>query len=216
MVRSIAWTLLVAVLALTACTRVVDANPTAQVSVAPILAGQVRDLLSEEAQKQAVVGVGLYTSVDPAECASLVQEANAPLVFDAKPAVNDGGFWSDGAVGIIEIAGVYRSNYEARDVIETLRRTIDTCQGRTLVSTGDDESDPDSFTLSPPKDSGSPDIVEWSVVDVPNVWECDNAFVAAYNAAVFVTACSQLISYDVLTVAEGALTRINKLVNTVA
>jgi hypothetical protein len=213
MIRTLA---VVVLLALTACTRVIDAQPSAQLSVSPILEGQVHDLLSEEAQKQAVVGVGLYAGVEPAECAGLVQEANAPLIFDAKPAVNDGGFWSDGDVGIIEIAGVYRSNYDARSVIDGLRRTVDACQGKTLVSTGDDDSEPDNFTLSPPMDSGSPDIVEWSVVDVQNAWECDNAFVAAYNAAVFTTACSVLVTYDVLTLAQGSLDRINKLVNTVA
>lgn len=203
-------------LAATACTHVIDARPRAQLSVAPIVEAQVRDLLSEDAQ-QSPVDVGVYTGVDPVECAGLVQEANSPLIFDAKPAVNDGGFWSDDVTGVIEIVGVYRSNYKAADVIDELRRTIGSCDGKVLVSSGDDDSPPDRFRLGPRIDSGSPDIVVWSVVDEDrgDPWACDNAFTAAYNAAVLITACGQFGGFDVTSVAEGALDRIQKLVNTV-
>lgn len=203
-----------AVLAVTACTRVVDSRPESQLTVGPILATQVRDLLSEDAQRSPV-NIYVYTGVDPVECAGLLQEADAPLIFDAKPAVNDGGSWVDDDVKIIEIAGVYRSNYDAADVVDRARRTVASCQGRVLATSGDDGSAPDDLVLSPPMESDSPDIAVWSASVTDDAWVCDNAFVAAHNAAVFITACSELGGYDVDSLAHGALDRMNALVNTV-
>ena len=70
------------------------------------------------------------------------------------------------------------------------------------------------FSLLPQVDSGSPDIVLWSF-RAPD-WACDNAFVAAHNAAVRISTCAETNGYDVLSLAEDALKRIEKLANTTA
>lgn len=214
-VKSIVPIAVVAALVVTGCTRVVESEPVAQQSVGPILQGQVRDLLSENGQRNPV-NTYVYTGVDPVECAGLLQEADAPLIFDAKPVVNDGGSWEDDRAEVIEIAGVYRSDYDATAAVDRARRTVDACQGRTLVTFGDDGSAPDNHLLSPPTDTPSPNIAVWSAAVVDDTWVCDNAFVAAYNAAVFTTACGRGGGYDVLSLAEGALDRIYALVNTAA
>jgi hypothetical protein len=47
-------------------------------------------------------------------------------------------------------------------------------------------------------------------------WACDNAFVAAHNAAVELTTCGPVNGYNVGTLAEDALKRIEHLANTAA
>lgn len=42
-------------------------------------------------------------------------------------------------------------------------------------------------------------------------WACDNAFVAAHNAAVEITTCAETNGFDVLDQAERALQRIEAL-----
>ena len=63
----------------------------------------------------------------------------------------------------------------------------------------------------PSVDPGSPQLVIWSVSQVG--WTCDDAFIAAHNAAIELTACSETGGYDVLTLAQDALKRIEALVN---
>jgi hypothetical protein len=70
------------------------------------------------------------------------------------------------------------------------------------------------FRLLPPVNSGSPDIVLWSFK--ADDWACDNAFVAAHNAAVRISTCASVNGYDVLSLARDALERIDKLANTTA
>jgi hypothetical protein len=62
--------------------------------------------------------------------------------------------------------------------------------------------------------SDSPDIVLWSFKAAD--WACDDAFVAAHNAAVRISTCAQVNGYDVLSLALDALRRIEKLANTTA
>lgn len=47
-------------------------------------------------------------------------------------------------------------------------------------------------------------------------WNCDNLFVAAYNAAIEITTCGTTPGYDVAGLAEEALERIDALANTTA
>ena len=70
------------------------------------------------------------------------------------------------------------------------------------------------FRPLPPEDSGSPEIVLWSIA---GSWACDNAFIAAHNAAVEITTCGDANGDDdVLSLAEDALERIERLANTTA
>jgi hypothetical protein len=201
--------------ALGGCTRVVDApQPVPVPPVAPITAGQVGDVLSPEV----VGGEGnLFVTVEPEECAGIAREVDAPLIFDNDPAAHDGGHWTtdDGQrqVFVEEIAGVYRADFNANDALANAKRAIESCGDQMFTITTMD-GDQDDYRLLPQVDSGSPNIVLWSFK--ADDWACDNAFVAAHNAAFEVTTCSPMNGYDVLTLAHEALERIEKLANTTA
>jgi hypothetical protein len=205
---------LLGVLVLTGCTHVIDtARPTAGPPVAPITALQARDLLSPRVQD---VDGNLFSTVDPKECSGIAREVDPPLIFDLNPAATDGGHWSDEAgheVVIEEMAGVYPADFDARGALDAARRTIESCRdtplhvttmrGRTYV-----------FRLGPQIDSGSPNIVLWSLTAAD--WACDSAYVAAHNAAVGISTCGPVNGYDVRSLAQDALERIESLANMTA
>jgi hypothetical protein len=204
--------LALAVLLLTGCTRTVgDARPQMERAVAPIPAGQVEDLLSQNADPDEFPSP--YVKGEPDECAGVVQEAQAPLIFDSKPAAHSGGYWFDEAttVNVMEIVGVYHTDYDPVATLDQARRIIESCRDDTVKASGADSEPPDAFRVVPRQGSGSPQIVLWSLSAVG--WACDNAFVAAHNAAIEITACSEADGYDVLTLAQDALKRIEALVN---
>lgn len=58
------------------------------------------------------------------------------------------------------------------------------------------------------------DTVVWALRN--ETWNCDNAFVAAHNAAIEITACGRSPGYDVAALAAGALERIEALANITA
>jgi len=61
---------------------------------------------------------------------------------------------------------------------------------------------------------GSPHSVIWSFHAAD--WACDNAFVAAHNAAIEITTCGSVGGYNVSALARDALKRIESLANTKA
>jgi hypothetical protein len=200
--------------ALVGCTRVVDPPQALPgVPVAPIPAGQVADLLSKNVEEQ---DGNLFVAVEPARCSGVAQEVDAPFIFDHNPAAHDGGHWvqpGSPQVHVEEIVGVFRANFDARKALADARRTLESCQGVTFTVTSMTDRSYD-FQLLPPRDSGSPDIVLWSFTS--RDWACDNAFVAAHNAAIEITTCAEVNGYDVTTLADEALKRIEALANTVA
>lgn len=200
--------------ALVGCTRVIDnPPPPSGPPVAPIAAGQVDDLLSEDAQKGDEGN--LFAVVEPEECAGVAREVDAPFIFDAKPAAHSGGHWEadagDRAVYVEEIVAVYRTGFDARARIAEVQRSVAACRDTPLtITTMDEESS--TYQMSPAPDSGTPEITLWSFTSAS--WACDNAYIAAYNAAVEITTCSEVNGYDVQTLAQDALKRIAKLANT--
>jgi PknH-like extracellular domain len=201
-------------LILTGCTRVVDGPPpVAQPPVAPIAAGQITDLLSEHVKG---ADGNLFVTVEPDECAGLAREVDPPFIADNSPASTDGGHWVAEAgrdVFIEEMVGVYRADFSATRALESVKRTIDDCRGSELTVTSMRERKY-VFELLPTPDSGSPSIVLWSYKG--DNWACDSAFIAAHNAAIEISTCSPSNGYDVLTLAQEALKRIEKLANTTA
>jgi hypothetical protein len=200
-------------LALVGCTRVVDtAQPKAEPPVAPITAGQARDLLSPEVQG----GDGnLFVTVEPQECAGVAREVDPPFIDDHRPAATDGGHWNvdPPETYIEEMVGVYRANFDAREALAHAKRSIESCRGKSFSVTtmrGREYV----FQLLPHVDSGSPDILLWSFKAVD--WACDSALVAAHNAAVEISTCGPAGGYDVLSLARDALKRIDTLANTTA
>lgn len=200
---------------LSGCTRVIDtAQPVPAPPVAPITAGQVSDLLSEKVERQDENN--LFVTVAPDECAGLAQEVDPPFIFDVTPAAHDGGGWltDDGRFGVEEMVAVYRADYDSAAAVAKVKRTIESCEDDRLMVTAMEGQELD-FRVLPQQDSGAAQIVVWSLVDIGG-WACDNAFIAAHNAAIEMTACSEVNGYDALSFAKEALKRIEKLAKTTA
>ena len=196
-------------LALAGCARVVDAPQPKVEPVGPITAGQVSDLLSEKAAPDD--DPNLFVTVEPGECAGLAQEVDPPFIFDTTPAAHDGGQWfADDDVSVQEMVGVYRADFDPAAKVDEVKRAIESCQRDSLTATTMD-GQVLYFRPLPPQDSGSPEIVLWSIA---GSWACDNAFIAAHNAAIEITACGEHNGYDVLALAKAALEQIERLANT--
>nr|WP_192860368.1 sensor domain-containing protein [Mycobacterium sp. MS1601] len=200
---------LVLCMTLVGCTRIVDPPQALPgIPVAPIAAGQVADLMSKHVEQQ---DGNLFVTVEPEHCSGLAQEVDAPFVFDHNPAAHAGGHWvapGSPEVYIEEIVGVYRANFDPTAALNQVRDTIINCSGVPFAVTSMVQRSYD-FELSSAPDSGAPEIVLWSFSS-PD-WACDNAFVAAHNAAVELTTCAVTGGFDVLTLAEEALQRIEAL-----
>jgi hypothetical protein len=188
-------------------------RPQSDSPVAPITALQVGDLLSPSVQDK---DGNQFITVTPEECDGMAREVDPPLIFDLDPAATDGGHWvtDDGrAVIIDEATGVYRATFDPKRALAEAKRTIESCRDVPFTVT-DMRAREYHFRLLPHVDSGSPDIVLWSFTS--DDWACDNAFVAVHNAAVRISTCARVNGYDVLSLAQDALTRIEKLANTTA
>jgi hypothetical protein len=200
-------------LAVVGCTRVIDdPKPTAEPPVAPLTAGQVGELLSPEVQG----GDGnLFSTVEPQECAGVAREVDPPFIEDHRPAATDGGHWSveQPETYIEEMVGVYRADFDSREAIANVKDSIESCRGTSFTVTTMRGREYD-FELQGSPDSGSPQIVLWSFRAVD--WACDSAYVAAHNAAVQISTCGPSGGFDVKSLAEDALGRIETLANTAA
>jgi hypothetical protein len=205
---------LVLSLVLGGCTQHIDTpQPRAEPPVAPIAALQVSDLLSPNIQDR---DGNLFISVDPEDCSGMALEVDPPLIFDLEPAATDGGHWvTDDTPQVIidEAVGVYHADFDPGHALAEAKRTIESCRDIPFTVT-DMRGRKYDFKSLPPVSSGSPDIVLWSF-RAPD-WACDNAYVAAHNAAVRISTCASVNGYDVLSLAEDALKRIEKLANTTA
>jgi hypothetical protein len=199
---------------LAGCTHNVDTpQPRPEKPVAPITALQVGDLLSPKVQDR---DGNLFVTVEPEDCAGMALEVDPPLIFALDPAATDGGHWvTDDGRGVIidEAAGVYHATFDPKGALAEAKRTIESCRDVPFTVT-DMRGREYHFRLLPQVNSGSPDIVLWSFTS--DDWACDNAFVAAHNAAVRISTCARVNGYDVLSLARDALKRIEKLANTTA
>lgn len=205
--------LLLTCLLLVGCTRVIEhPQPSRRLPVAPITAGQVSDLLSKHAKTDE--HPNLFVTAAPERCAGLVQEVDAPFIFGTTPAAHDGGQWfarvDEPAVSVQEIVAVYPASFDADAAVAEVRRTIDACRYETITTTTMKRQSV-TFRMLPQQDSGQPEIAVWSV---SGDHSCDNAFIAAHNAAIELTACAKVNGYDVLALAREALKRIEALANT--
>lgn len=203
---------------LAGCTRVVDdASPRAQPPPAPIAAGQVGDLLSGKTAPQ--YEPNLFTTVDPDRCAGLTREVDPPFLFgnDVPVAHDAGQYFTDAdepSVSVVEMVAVYPSNFAPADAVDHVKRTIEACRDDVMATTAM-EGETVYFRLESQPDSESSDIALWTVTSRSG-WTCDNAFIAAHNAAVELTACGDVGGYDARPLADAALKRIHALANTTA
>jgi PknH-like extracellular domain len=196
------------------CTHVVDRpQPRPELPVAPITVLQVGDLLSPSVQDK---DGNQFITVEPEECNGIAREMEPPFIFDLHPATTDGGHWvaEDGQqVYIEEMVGVYQADFDPNRALAEARRTIESCRDVPFTVTSMQGREY-HFRLLPQVSSGSPDIVLWSFKG--DDWACDSAFVAAHNAAIGISTCAYVNGYDVLSLAQDALERIEKLANTTA
>ena len=116
-------------------------------------------------------------------------------------------------VFIEEMVGVYHADFDPKGALAEAKRTIESCRDVPFTVTtmrGRDHA----FTLLPQVNSGSPHILLWSFQGAD--WACDSTFVVAHNAAIEISTCGPVNGYDVLSLAQDALKRIDTLANTTA
>lgn len=207
-------TVVACALTLSGCTRVIDTGvPQSAPRVGPIIAAQVGDLLSKHVVDK---DGNRFITVEPTSCAGVAREQDAPFIVDHHPAVTDGGHWvaMDGReVYVEEIAAVYASDFDPVAAVADARATIDSCRDTPFTVTSMKGREY-HFAMLGPADAVSPNIVVWSFRGAD--WACDNAFVAAHNAAVELTTCGPVNGYDVGALAKDTLKRIEQLANTSA
>lgn len=198
---------------LVGCTRTVDSPQARPASLAaPITTLQVVDLLSPK-----VIGEdgNLFVAAEPERCSGLGREVDPPFIDMHRPLATDGGHWTseDGQFYVEEMVAVYRSDFDPGAALDSVRQTIDDCRGSVLTVTTMQDRTYD-FEVQPATVDGPDGSVLWSLRAFD--WNCDNLFVAAFNAAIEITTCGRTPGYDVVALAEDALARINALVNTKA
>ena len=198
---------------LAGCTRTVD-DPQARPAslAAPISTLQVVDLLSPK-----VIGEegNLFAVAEPERCSALGREVDPPLIETQRPLATDGGHWTseDGQYYIEEMVAVYRSDFDSVAALDSARDLIAQCSGSPLtVTTMQDRTY--AFTVHPAAATGPDGSTLWSLRAID--WNCDNLFVAAFNAAIEITTCGAAPGFDVVGLAEDALERITTLANTTA
>lgn len=200
-------------LALSGCARIIDtATPHPAPRVGPILANQVGDLLSKQAQNDK--DGNRFVTVVPDSCAGAAREKDAPFIVDHHPEATDGGHWAAAEgrpVYVEEIVAVYAADFDARSAITGARSALEGC--RTPFTVTDMKGREYHFSMGV-AGQGSPHSVIWSFHAAD--WACDNAFVAAQNAAIEITTCGSVGGYNVSALARDALKLIESLANTKA
>lgn len=198
---------------LSGCTRTVD-SPSARPAAlaAPISTLQAADLLGTNVED----GEGnLFTTVEPQRCSGLAREVEPPFLHDHRPMATDGGHWvtPGGETYIQEMVAVFRFDFDAAAALSAARDTLADCADTPLAVTTM-RGRTYEFTAAatpgePPRNS-----LLWSLRAVD--WNCDNALVAAHNAAVEITACGPAAGFDAASLADEARERIEALANTTA
>ncbi|MGE0218641.1 sensor domain-containing protein [Mycolicibacterium sp.] len=197
----------------TGCTRTVE-NPIARPGTlaSPITTGQVVDLLSPK-----VLGAegNLFATAEPERCAGLGREVDPPFIDAHRPLATDGGHWvtDDGTVYVEEMVAVYRYDFDPAAALDEVRDAIAACGDTPLTIT---TMEGRSYVFDVGRGSGDapPNSVLWTLRAVD--WNCDNTFVAAFNAAIEITACGAAGGFDIAALAEEASKRIEALANTTA
>ncbi|KMO83191.1 sensor domain-containing protein [Mycolicibacterium chubuense] len=195
------------------CTRHIDdARPQPASLAAPITVLQVGDLLSPAVKREEG---NLFTTATPEECAGPAREVDPPFITAGRPLATAGGHWTsdDGAVFVEEMVAVYRSDFDPAAALKTVGETVESCRGtRVTVTTMSGHSY--VFDVAPSAAQAPRDSLLWSLHAAD--WNCDNTFVAAFNAAVEITACGAGGGPDIAALAEQARRRIEALANTTA
>lgn len=108
-----------------------------------------------------------------------------------------------------EIVAVYPADFVAADALTQARKTLEDCDGEAIeVTTLRGKTY--SFRVAPGT-AAADGTVLWSLRGA--AWTCDNALVAAYNAAIEITTCGAAGGLDTAALAAEGLERIESLAN---
>lgn len=199
--------------ALPGCARVVE-HPTPKPAepAAPISALQVAELLSPNVEREEG---NLFVTAEPDRCSGLAREVDPPFLDTHRPMATDGGHWttSDGRTYVEEMVAVFRFDFDPAGALDIVRQAIQTCRDTPLTVTTM-RGRTHTFTVMPTAAESPQGSVGWSLR--ASNWNCDNTFVAAYNAAIEITACGAAGGFDVAALASEALKRMEALANTTA
>ena len=112
------------------------------------------------------------------------------------------------------MVGVYPADFEARGALDAARRTIESVPRHTLAR--HDHANEPARTSSgrPPNRFGLNQYR--ACLSTAADWACDNAYVAAHNAAVGISTRGPVNGYDVSSLAQDALGRIEALAHMTA
>ncbi len=210
---------LVLALALAGCTRIVDdARPLAQSTGRTHLRGYRSETCSARTSSGRTTTTPTCSPrSSPRSAAGISREVDPPFIFDAAPAAHR---WR---ALLRRVQPVRLRRGDGGRLPHRLRRPRRDSRGQTqhrVLPERHDGGDHHarrkcSTSASCPK--SIPDrLTSCSGPSTASTWACDNAYVAAHNAAVELTTCGDVNGYDVLTLAKDALKRIETLVNTVA
>ena len=205
--------------ALASCGHPADAGQSSSQStarVAPIAADSIGRLFEPGHFDASGLSENMYSSASPPECRGLVLEVDSPLLMRNQAATASAIAPKPGDTEhsqIVEIAAVYPESFSATDLIAEAAKTRDRCQGTAI--TGSTQGGGNStFQLIGQPDSGSPNILLWTLSAVGKSWFCNNALVAAHNAAVEITSCYPSPAPGMKEFAQSVLRRIDSQART--
>ncbi|MGL6236756.1 MAG: sensor domain-containing protein [Segniliparus sp.] len=186
-----------------------SSQPSAKVG--PIAAESVQRLFEPGHFDASGLSENMYSSASPPECRGLVLEVDSPLLMRGQAAVASAIAPKAGDTEhsqIVEIAAVYREDFSATDLVAEAAKTREHCLSTPI--TGSTQGGGNStFQLVGQPDSGSPNILLWTLSAVGKSWFCNNALVAAHNAAIVITSCYPSPAPGMKELAQSALRRID-------
>jgi hypothetical protein len=180
--------------------------------VAPIAAESIQGLFEPGHFDASGNMESMYSSASPPECRALVLEVDSPLLMRGQAASAEAiapkpGDKEHGQ--IVEIAAVYREDFSATDLIAEAATMREHCEGTPI--TGSTRGGGNStFQLIGQPSSGSPNILLWTLSALGKSWFCNNALIAAHNAAVEITSCSPSPAPGMRELAQSVLSRIER------
>ncbi|WP_148223315.1 sensor domain-containing protein [Segniliparus rotundus] len=180
--------------------------------VAPIAAEAIQSLFEPGHFNASGNIESMYSSASPPECRALVLEVDSPLLMRGQVASASAIAPKPGDkehAQIVEIAAVYREGFSATDVIAEAAAMREHCEGTPI--TGSTQGGGNStFQLIGQPSSGSPNILLWTLSALGKAWFCNNALIAAHNAAVEITSCYPSPAPKMRELAQSALSRIER------
>lgn len=186
-------------------------NPQSTVRVAPIAADAIGRLFEPGHFDASGLAENMYSSASPPECRGLVLEVDSPLLMRGQAATASAIAPKAGDAEhsqIVQIAAVYPESFSATDLIAEAAKTRERCQS--VAITGSTQGGGNStFQLVGQPDSGSPNILLWNLSAIGKAWFCNNALIAAHNAAVEITSCYPSPATGMKELARSVLRRID-------